>query len=550
MSQTILTNAFSAYKAQCEAYGVPIIMDEFIFALVPGQDPDAPIDLNEELPPDAQIVGRFPVTQKGMINPNAVVYSIILGTDVGTWDFNWVGLVNSEKNFVGSISHVNQQTKTAADISNGIEGDTLTRNIITPYTNASVLTQIHVTADVWQLDFTRRLIAMDERPRLENMDVYGDASFMGDGWKAEPNSGTLTIKPGTGYLKGLRCCNELEQVVDLAGVPLPKMLFLVARFEGGLNSEWRVKTALQLADSLPESELINGVTYYAHPIARVNTLVDIVDLRPATWREVHGDENSDPHPQYNLNDATEGELGGIIIASQAEVDAAMNSSKAVTPKTLNKPGILAAARAYADKIKADIYGGVPSATLDTIKEVADALTQTGSAVQSVFTKLAQLTTRVDGNENNIDNHKASSDAHTPAQVGLRWVHNWGASSEVDDASTSTYATTKGVKKAYDKAVAAYKKAGEITATGYHDVSTSRNVGVTYNNDNRVRVVSVFSGPVSSDPYLNAYVNDVHVAHSRDDGTGGVSVGIYFLVQPNATYKVEGNKNKWFEMDFG
>ncbi|AVI66952.1 hypothetical protein CKQ84_14260 [Shewanella sp. WE21] len=417
MNQTILTNAFATYKAQCEAHNRPIVMDEFVFAMVPTQQYGEPIDLDESLPPDSQIVGRFAVSQKGMLNPDAVVYSIILGTNVGSWDFNWIGLVNREHNFVGVITHTSTQTKVKASPENGVEGDTLTRNVITPYTNAAKLTQIHVSADTWQLEFNQRLMAIDEHQRQQNLDVYGAAAFIDDGWKVTPLNGALSVSAGCGYVQGLHCDNTALQMVSLAGEVLPKTLFLVASFKGGLNSAWETHTQLRFANAYPEVTESNGVMYYAQAIAIVRSAGDIEDVRPKTWRAQHIDTNADPHPQYNKREATEGESGVMAIATQKEVDDAINDHKAVTPKTLDKPGLLAKAKAYADKIKEDIYGGIPASTLDTIKEVADALQEAGGAVQSLFATLAQLTIRVDNNSDNHTSHVQSNAAHTPQSVG-------------------------------------------------------------------------------------------------------------------------------------
>ena len=49
MSKTILTAAFATYQAQCIAADHPVILDEFVFALIPHQDPNAPIHPEETL---------------------------------------------------------------------------------------------------------------------------------------------------------------------------------------------------------------------------------------------------------------------------------------------------------------------------------------------------------------------------------------------------------------------------------------------------------------------------------------------------------------------
>jgi hypothetical protein len=335
MSKTILTNAFATYKALCEATDKPIVMDQFVFALIPNQDPNAQINPNESLPDDRYIKGRFNVTQKGMINPDAVVYSIILGTDIGSWDFNWIGLVNSEQNIVGAISHTPVQTKVQVDEINNIAGDTLTRNIITPYTNASVLTEITVTAEVWQLDFNNRLTAIDERIRLENIDNYGQAAFIQSAWQATTRNNAITLAPGVAYIGGLQCINRQSMLVDLTAVSLPKKLYLEACFKGTVNSEWKTRTNIVIADSHPSTRIENGVTYYSSEIAIITTLSNITDLRTPDWRTSHLKEESDPHPQYKKL-ATKKSAGIIKIASDKETDTGNNDETCITPAQLKR----------------------------------------------------------------------------------------------------------------------------------------------------------------------------------------------------------------------
>lgn len=337
MSKNILTNALAGYKAECEANNQPVVLDQFVFANIPDLDVEADISPDETLPPEDQIVGRFPVTQKGKINPNAVVYSIILGTDVGSFDFNAIYLVNSEMDLAGAIIHLKTQTKEAADPTNGIEGDTLTRNIITPYLNASELTQIAVDADTWQLDFNNRFTAIDERQRQNNLALYGDASFIDDGYQVSVNQADnhfIDIAPGVAYVGGLKCVNALIQTLDMTGIVLPKTVYLVASFQGDITSEWTTFTEAKVADSLEATWINNGVTYYSAPVAKLTTS-GIQNLRSPDWRTDHLNSSKDPHSQYakkseteiSLNQITaimrqmEGKLGRVRIYMANDIDA-------------------------------------------------------------------------------------------------------------------------------------------------------------------------------------------------------------------------------------
>ncbi len=65
MSQTAITLVFEQWKAQQAATGEPVLLDEFVFALVPGLDPALPVDRSEALPPAAQMFTAHPSPVRG-----------------------------------------------------------------------------------------------------------------------------------------------------------------------------------------------------------------------------------------------------------------------------------------------------------------------------------------------------------------------------------------------------------------------------------------------------------------------------------------------------
>lgn len=176
MSQTAITLAFENWKAQQGATGEPVLLDEFVFASVPDLNPDTPVDRNEALPPAAQIVHRQSVTRTGVVDENGVVYSVVLGADVGDFSFNWIGLLNKASGTLAMIVHAPSQQKLKTK--EGQQGNVLTRSFLMEYNGAQTETGINTPAETWQIDFTARLAGMDERQRLENMDIYGAAAFL------------------------------------------------------------------------------------------------------------------------------------------------------------------------------------------------------------------------------------------------------------------------------------------------------------------------------------------------------------------------------------
>ncbi|MBN0509344.1 phage tail protein, partial [Pseudomonas aeruginosa] len=119
---------------------------------------------------------------------------------------------------VAMIVHapLQRKIKTAA----GQQGNVLTRSFLMEYTGASEQTQIITPADTWQIDFTARLNGVDERSRLENQDIYGPASFFGEGFRVSKNGAQYSVAPGVGYVAGLRTDLLYRQNINVSKLPV------------------------------------------------------------------------------------------------------------------------------------------------------------------------------------------------------------------------------------------------------------------------------------------------------------------------------------------
>ena len=214
---SLITPQFERYVAEQTIARGTIQFDEFIFANIPG--------LNENnlaqyltMPTSAQIVHRQAVSQSGVINENAVVYSVTIGTEVGDFDFNFIGLINRSKNLLA----IAVQTDTVKKIrnKNAVQGNSITRNILLEFSGAKALTGINVNANTWQIDFTVRLHGLDEKIRLTNRDLYGRAVFFDDSFLVKRKTGNqFTIQPGNAYVEGVRM--DLSALYNLTANNLP-----------------------------------------------------------------------------------------------------------------------------------------------------------------------------------------------------------------------------------------------------------------------------------------------------------------------------------------
>ncbi|MFQ2478924.1 phage tail protein [Aeromonas caviae] len=110
MSQ-IIANAFASYLQASLANQTPVVLDEFVLANIPDLDPDQPISPDLGLPPAGQIVHRHAVDQRGLINNDAVAYTIVMDTTVGDFSFNALYLINKASGMVGMIVHKGLETK-------------------------------------------------------------------------------------------------------------------------------------------------------------------------------------------------------------------------------------------------------------------------------------------------------------------------------------------------------------------------------------------------------------------------------------------------------
>ncbi|EKM7953744.1 phage tail protein, partial [Salmonella enterica] len=328
MSQTTITLAFEQWKAQQGTTGEPVLLDEFVFANVPALDPDQPVDRNETLPPAEQIVHRQAVSRKGVVNDNAVVHSVVLGADVGDFSFNWIGLINKASGTLAMIVHapLQQKLKTAE----GQQGNVLTRSFLMEYNGAQAETGINTPAETWQIDFTARMAGMDERQRLENIDIFGAAAFFGDGYLVGKSGNQFYVTKGTGYVAGLR--TTLAENLNITVTTRPVKVWLDVCWTGTLTSVWGLQSRITVADNLADY-VQNGVQHYVFAVAGIDENGNITDLRPkGTLNEQQASDALRKHEQSrNHPDATTREKGFVQLSSDTNSE---SESLAATPKAV------------------------------------------------------------------------------------------------------------------------------------------------------------------------------------------------------------------------
>ena len=271
---SLITPQFERYVAEQTIARGTVQFDEFIFANIPG--------LNENnlaqyltMPTSAQIVHRQAVSQSGVINENAVVYSVTIGTEVGDFDFNFIGLINRSKNLLA----VAVQTDTVKKIrnKNAVQGNSITRNMLLEFSGAKALTGINVNANTWQIDFTVRLHGLDEKIRLTNRDLYGRAVFFDDSFLVKRKTGNqFTIQPGVAYVEGVRM--DLTALYNLTANNLPCSVYADVVHHCTVTGEYQTEIKYLTQSKADYVDTANR-QHYVQILADIDSQGNVTDRR-------------------------------------------------------------------------------------------------------------------------------------------------------------------------------------------------------------------------------------------------------------------------------
>lgn len=270
---SLITPQFERYVAEQTVAKGAVQFDEFILANIPGLNET---NLEQHLTmPSAHIVHRQAVSQTGVINENAVVYSVTIGTEVGDFDFNFIGLINKSKNLLA----VAAQTAPVKKIrnKNAVQGNSITRNILLEFSGAKALTGINVNSNTWQIDFTVRLHGLDEKIRLTNRDLYGRAVFFDDGFLVIRNTGNqFTIQPGVAYVEGVRM--DLGAVHNLTVNSLPCSIYADVVHHCTVTGEYQTEIKYLTQSKADYVDAANR-QHYVQILADIDSQGNVTDRR-------------------------------------------------------------------------------------------------------------------------------------------------------------------------------------------------------------------------------------------------------------------------------
>jgi hypothetical protein len=276
-----ITLAGESLIAQKQAAQQALVIKRFIFANVPGLDPAAAVNRAAPKPVAAQIVYTANIASgnAGYVNPNQVVYSLQVGSDVGDWDFNWIGLESAE-GVLFAVAYVPLQQKRRNNPPLQV-GNNITRNFLVVFDGAQSLTGITIDAKTWQHDFTVRLAGIDERERQSNRDLFGRACFFGSALQVERAGGLYQLKAGTAYIEGIRIARTSALAFTQPGGYPTGVWVDVSLARDGNDMVANVVPLYGSAANRVDYTDSAGVKHYLVQLADLTNADTIVDRRPS-----------------------------------------------------------------------------------------------------------------------------------------------------------------------------------------------------------------------------------------------------------------------------
>jgi microcystin-dependent protein len=195
------TSEGEQYIAEKAGSNGEFLVTHFVLANIVDLDYTSQPPIDSVIPADEFIVDVQPVTQSGYLNANQAVYSLVLDSSIGDYEFNWIGLKTDDGRLL-SVAYDATQQKLRYD---GLqEGNNITRNFVIEFEGVADAAAITVSAETWQIDYTARLNQIDENQRLVNRDLFGESTFFDAGFSVAREDSNHVIKAGLGYVEGIR----------------------------------------------------------------------------------------------------------------------------------------------------------------------------------------------------------------------------------------------------------------------------------------------------------------------------------------------------------
>lgn len=276
-----IINSGRAYISAKIAESNIVDISHFVLAYIPGINHTDAVNMYEVMPEVENIVIELPVTRKSYVTTAQVVYSLMMGTNIGPFYFNWIGLKASTGELI-AVQYVSTLQKIKTE--GGVLGNNHTRNFMLKFDNAQSVTGITLPAESWQMDFTGRLNDQDALVQQQNIDLYGTSHFISNSFNVVNETGVYKIKPGFAYVHGMRIALANDMVIAPPSMPTSVWLDVYhISTEVNAESQWSVLFSTVIPNNYVDSA---GTQHYFVKISDIVTTTPTDIRRVIDWDEL------------------------------------------------------------------------------------------------------------------------------------------------------------------------------------------------------------------------------------------------------------------------
>jgi len=271
-----ITLAGEALIASLQSQSLSLVIDQVVFANIVGLDVNAPVDRAQLMPAPGDIVAQELITSSSAVNNNTVVYSSVLPSNIGTWSFNWMGLYSSVNDTLVAIAYSPLQEKRATV--GDILGNVLTKNFAIEFNGAADVTGILIDVQSWQVDYTARLLSMDEMQRVSVERMYEYNTYSHSAFNVIYQNSKYYVQVGAAVVRGIYIENGVQ--TEVIPTEFPINIYVHIHLQKTMTGIEKIITfepnIINRLANLPD---YNTEGHFYAKVATINATANITDKR-------------------------------------------------------------------------------------------------------------------------------------------------------------------------------------------------------------------------------------------------------------------------------
>lgn len=176
------------------------LADKILFAKIDGLDVTSTPPASETIP--AELVDTVDISQWSATNADTMIFTAVLESSFGDYEFNWLGLYNSEHDVLIQVAYEPTQTKIATSGQN--IGTVLAKTMALQIKGGAAIFNMQESAQSWVFDFTGRQRTAEQIQRDAMRGVYGSGTYVTNAGQVTKGESVYEVTTGAAIIDGLR----------------------------------------------------------------------------------------------------------------------------------------------------------------------------------------------------------------------------------------------------------------------------------------------------------------------------------------------------------